>query len=123
MARVRRQGGANDKRLVLFGGKIKTPPLSEGARRAVGRMLRALQRGEVLTMPHSRAMPAIGVRCHELRVNDENRTWRIFYRTDEDAVVVVHSTDKTTRATPGHVIELCRARFRQYDEMVGGAGG
>ncbi len=39
-------------------------------------LLRDLQEGESLGMPHSRPMPGIGPRCHELRVNDENKTWR-----------------------------------------------
>jgi hypothetical protein len=45
-------------------------------------MLRLLQRGASLGLPHSRPMPVIGSRCHELRIQDENRTWRIVYRVD-----------------------------------------
>ena len=30
----------------------------------------------------------IGPRCHELRVNDEDQTWRIVYRIDTDAIVI-----------------------------------
>jgi phage-related protein len=34
-------------------------------------------------------MPDIGPRCHELRVKDEQAEWRIIYRTDPDAVLVL----------------------------------
>ena len=30
-------------------------------------------------------MPNLGRRCHELRIRDESRNWRIVYRVDEDA--------------------------------------
>lgn len=33
-------------------------------------------------MPHSRPMPGIGSRCHELRIVDVNATWRMVYRVD-----------------------------------------
>jgi phage-related protein len=45
--------------------------------------------GEKLTMPHSRPMPTIGRRCHELRVTDEDKTWRIVYRIYDDAIVIL----------------------------------
>lgn len=34
-------------------------------------------------------MPSIGARCHELRINDETGTFRIIYRVDSDAIVIV----------------------------------
>ena len=37
------------------------------------------------------------------------------YRTDEDAVIVIHWFEKKTAQTPGPVLELCRARLREYD--------
>jgi len=39
-----------------------------------------LQRGNTLSMPHARPMPAIGPHCYELWVKDENKTWRIIYQ-------------------------------------------
>lgn len=51
-------------------------------------LLRRLQRGESLGMPHSRPMPGVGKRCHELRVGDPAANWRIVYRTDRDAIVI-----------------------------------
>ena len=77
-------------------------------------LLRELQDGEQLSMPHSRPMPAIGLRCHELRVNDLNKTWRLIYRIDPDAIVVLEVFEKKTNATPRHVIEVCRRRLMSY---------
>ena len=69
---------SSDKELVWFAGEVKTPSFSSEARIEVGYLLRLLQKGESLSMPQSRPMPGIGSRCHELRINDEDKTWRIF---------------------------------------------
>ncbi len=106
------------KVLMVLRGEIKTPPMSQEARREVGLLLRSLQEGELLSLPQSRPMPVIGPRCHELRVNDAGQTWRVMYRLDPDAVVVVDVFAKKTRATPDRVIEDCRRRLKRYDEAV-----
>ena len=41
-----------------------------------GTLLRRLQAGARLAMPHARAMPSIGSRCHERRIVDAGKTWR-----------------------------------------------
>ena len=81
-------------------------------------MLRQLQGDTKLGLPHSRPMPGIGARCHELRVVDEGATWRIIYRLDDDAVVIVDVFSKKTRQTPARAIADCRRRLRQYDELT-----
>ena len=63
-------------------------------------------------------MRGIGARCHELRIVDEGATWRIIYRLDDDAVVIVDVFSKKTRQAPGQVIADCRRRLRQYDELT-----
>jgi len=60
-------------------------------------------------------MPAIARRCHELRINDANATWRIVHRNDPDAIVIVDVFSKKTTATPVGVLEACRRRLREYD--------
>ena len=67
-------------------------------------------------MPHSRPMPGIGARCHELRARDEDKNWRIIYRIARDAVVIADVFEKTSRTTPTHVIDACRQRLARYDE-------
>lgn len=66
-------------------------------------------------MPHSRSMPSIGPRCHELRINDAGAWWRIVYRIDPDAIVIVEVFSKRTPKTPKAVIESCKKRVREYD--------
>ena len=65
-----------DRPLAWLHGEVKTPPLSAEARVEVGVLLRRLQSGERLAMPHSRPMPMLGPRCHELRIPDGARSWR-----------------------------------------------
>jgi len=66
-------------------------------------------------------MPSIGRRCHELRITDQTAAWRIVYRTDSDAVVIVDIFAKKTQKTPAAVIQRCKARLEAYDEV--GKGG
>ena len=103
---------------MILRGEIRTPPMSESARRETGFLLRRLQQGELLALPHSRPMPNIAPRCHELRVNDENKTWRIIYRIDDDAIVVVDVFEKKTQKTPREVIGNCQRRLRLYDSAA-----
>lgn len=110
-----------DKPLAWLAGEIKTPPLSSEARQEAGVLLRRLQRGDVLSLPESRPMPSIGVRCHELRIDDvqQKREWRVVYHLGRHAIAVLEVFQKTTRATPSHVIEACKRRladFRKVDE-------
>lgn len=107
----------NDKPLVWLHGEIQTPPFSKEARLEAGFLLRLLQKGELLSLPHSRPMPSIGVRCHELRVNDKSQTWRIIYRTDSDAVVILDVFVKKTAQTSRRVIDTCRRRLQEYDSL------
>jgi phage-related protein len=71
-----------------------------------------------LAMPHSRPMPTIAARCHELRIQDRDKTWRIIYRIDTDAIVIAEVFAKTSQATPQLVIETSRRRFRRYDKAI-----
>jgi phage-related protein len=100
------------KPLVWLHGEVRTPPLTAAARVEAGLLLRCLQRGESLGPPQSRSMPAIGGRCHELRVVGAAATWRVVYRIDADAIVVADVFAKKTRATPRPVIDACRQAAR-----------
>lgn len=105
-----------DKPLAWLHGEIKTPPFSKDARLEAGFLLRRLQGGESLKMPQSGTMPEIGARCHELRIKDGPAEWRIIFRMDPDAIVIAEVFRKKTRKTPHSVIEVCRRRFRSYDD-------
>ena len=104
-----------DKPLAWLHGEIKTPPFSLPARLEAGLLLRRLQRGEALSMPHSRPMPSVGKRCHELRIDDTGRAWRIVYKLDPDAIVILAVFEKKTQRTPQRVLAACRRRLADYD--------
>ncbi len=69
----------------------------------------------MLTMPHSRPLPTIGPNCHELRIQDRDKTWRIVYQIEEDAIVLLEVFEKRTQTTPNSVIETCKRRLTLYD--------
>ena len=103
-----------DKPLLWSHGEIKTPPFSLEARIEAGVLLRRLQRGESLGMPHSRPMRSIGAQVHELRINDETTTWRIVYHVATDAIVILDIFAKKSQQTPLTVITTCHRRLQQY---------
>jgi phage-related protein len=60
-------------------------------------------------------MPVIGPRCHGLRINDTDGTWRLIYRLVHDAVILGEVFRKKTATTPRQVIDACTRRFEAYD--------
>lgn len=111
-------GRESGKPLVWLHGEVKTPPFSKEGRIEAGTLLRFLQAGEKLALPHSRPMPVIGSRCHELRIQDKNVTWRIMYRADSDAIIIADVFAKKTSATPRQVIDVCKQRLAEYDKAA-----
>lgn len=106
----------HDKPLRWLHGMVRTPPFSAEARIEAGYLLRRLQRGDSLGLPHSRPLPVIGPRCHELRLVDRDSTWRILYRIDLDAVVILEVFSKKTRVLPDSIREACQQRLKDYDD-------
>lgn len=107
----------SEKPLAWLRGEVKSPPFSREARIEAGFLLRRLQRGENLAMPHARPMPVIGLHCYELRIRDASHNWRLIYRIDPDAIVIADVFDKKTGLTPNEMIENCRRRLRDYDAI------
>ena len=103
-----------DKPLVWLNNEIKTPPFSTDARIEAGVLLRRLQAGDNISLPHSRPMPVIGKNCHELRIQDVNTTWRIMYHIDAIAIVILEVFAKNTPQTPKPVLDTCKARLKLY---------
>ena len=96
------------KPLVWLHGEIKTPPFTPEGRQETGMLLRLLQEGEQLQMPQAEPLPNVGPRCGALRVRDAEHNWRIMYRVDSDAVLVLEVYSKKTRRIPDEVIERCQ---------------
>lgn len=107
-----------DKPIVWLHGQVKTPPFSPPARIEAGVLLRRLQAGENLRLPHCRPMPAIGPGCHELRIIDRQVTWRIVYYLDRNAVVILDVFAKKTATTPKPIITNCQRRLAEYLRIV-----
>ncbi len=105
------------KPLAWLKGEVKTPPFGKQARIEAGCLLRDLQEGERLGLPHSRPMPSIGRRCHELRITDENAIWRIVYRIDSDAIIIADVFKKKTQQTPKQGLEDRKRRLKRYDQF------
>lgn len=103
-----------DKPLVWLHGEVKSPPFSAAARLEAGFLLRRLQRGENIGLPESRRMRAIGPGCHELRIADGERGWRIMYKIESDAIVVLEVFEKKTQKTPKRVLDVCKERLKVY---------
>ncbi len=112
---------AGHRPLVWLHGAVKTPPFTAAARTEAGLLLRRLQRGDKLSLPHARPMPVLGPRCGELRISDAEATWRILYRLDPDAVIILAVFAKKTPATPMVILDACAARLAKYD--VNSRGG
>jgi phage-related protein len=109
---------SREKPLVWLHGEVKTPPFSKETRIEAGYLLRRLQQGDSLSLPWSRPMPSIGTRCHELRIIDANANWRILYRIDRDAIIIVDVFQKKTRQTPQTVIDTGKRRLRMYTKAL-----
>ena len=105
------------KPLVWLHGEVKTPPFSVEARIEAGVLMRRLQEGVNIALPHARPMPSLGRSCYELRIPDENRTWRIVYYVDAVAIVILDVFAKTTSQTPQRVIDVCKARLKRYKSI------
>ena len=46
------------------------------------------------------------------------RPWRIVYRVDPDAVLILEVFKKKSQKTPEAVIRTCKARLRAYDQIA-----
>ncbi len=103
-----------DKPIAWLHGEVKTPPFSAEARIKAGFLLRRLQQGESLGMPDSRPMTSIGKGCHELRIKDIDKTWRIIYCIDEDAIVILEVFAKKSQKTSRKIINVCKQRLAHY---------
>jgi phage-related protein len=82
--------------------------------RDLGRLLRHLQNGRLLAMPHSRPMPVVALGVEELRVKDASGQYRSFIvRKAPCGILVLHVFAKKSRETPRGEIELARRRLRE----------
>ena len=115
---IRKDEQTTPKPLAWLHGEIKTPPFTEKGRKEAGYLLRLLQRGEKLGMPQAEPLPTVGPRCGAIRVPDGAHNWRIMYRVDPDAVLIVEVYPKKTRKIPQEIIDRCKKRLKNYDDAA-----
>jgi DNA-binding XRE family transcriptional regulator len=60
----------------------------------------------------------MGKACHELRIVDKTKTWRIIDALHSQAIVVLHVFQKSTLQTPKAAIELSKARLKEFKDTV-----
>jgi phage-related protein len=108
-----------NKPLVWLHGEVRSPPFSRQGRLEAGELLREVQEGEAIGFPQCRPMPSIGHGCHELRVIDGTRSWRIIYAIEPEAILILEVFAKKTVTTPKRVSDACRRRLTRYRSIKG----
>lgn len=82
-------------------------------RRERGKAIFDLQKGEVLTMPISRAMPSVAPGVAEVRIRDHSGIYRVFYYVASPrGILVFHAFVKKTQGTPKHELHLAKKRLK-----------
>jgi phage-related protein len=76
-------------------------------------LLPDLQLGHALSMPLSRAMPAVGSGVAEIRIQDASGAYRAFYVTRVADAVVFHAFVKKSWKTPEQEIQLGKKRLKE----------
>lgn len=109
------QTGRPCKPLVWLHGEVKTPPFTPKGRQEAGMLLRLLQEGEPVGMPHAEPLPDVGQGCGALRVRDAEHNWRIICRIYADAVLILEVYSKKTPKIPDEVIRRCKQRIKRYE--------
>lgn len=84
----------------------------EDARNDAGYQLDKVQRGN---LPDDfKPMPSIGKGVEEIRIWDDNGTYRVIYTARvADAVYVLHAFQKKTQATAKRDIQLAKVRYAE----------
>lgn len=68
-------------------------------------------------MPQAEPLPEVGRGCGALRIRDAQHNWRIMYRIDSDAVLILEVYSKKTQRIPDEVIRRCKQRIKQYESV------
>ncbi len=74
-----------------------------------------LQSGEELTYVTIVFTVILGILGYRIISRYKTSNWRVVYRIDTDAIVILEVFQKKTQATPKYVIDNCKRRIKQYD--------
>jgi len=69
-------------------------------------------------LPQAEPLFVVGPRCGAIRVRDGEHNWRIMYRVDPDAILILDVYAKKTRRIPDEVIARCKRRLKNYDHAA-----
>lgn len=81
---------------------------SKEIRHEFGFLIYRLQKGDLLTMPHSKPMPSVAQGVSELRIQGTDGIYRAFYylkSEDEEGILILHCFKKKSQKTPIREIE------------------
>jgi len=80
-------------------------------------LLRRIENGDVLQMPHSKSLASMASGLYELRVRDERGNIRLFYYVRrKDAVYLLHALRKKTRIISNKDRKLVLKRINEITE-------
>ena len=83
-------------------------------RKELGKAIYDLQRGEILSMPLSRAITSIAPGAAELRIRDRAGIYRVFYYVrSARGILVFHAFQKKDRTTPLQEVKMGRKRLKE----------
>lgn len=105
------------KFLVWLEGEVKSPPLllrRDGKRLACS--CGCFRKGSDSVCLMRSLCRALDRGAAPYEFADAQHNWRIVYRVDQDAVLVLEVYAKMTRKIPDEVLERCKRRLRQYDD-------
>lgn len=105
------------KAVVFLGDSLKClRDFPEDARHDAGYQLDKIQRGE---QPDDfKPMPSIGKGVEEIRIWDDSGTYRVIYTARmADAVYVLHTFQRKTKATSKRDIDTVKERFVHLKRM------
>ena len=90
--------------------------LPDGAKNEIFTLLRRLEAGETLEMPHCRSLSSLAHGLYELRVRDAAGQIRLFYYTKLRGIIyLLHALRKTTRIISKQERKLILRRLRYIE--------
>jgi len=94
--------------------------LSTEVRKAFGKAILDLQRGQRLAMPVSRSLSIVAPGVEELRIKDADGIYRAFYLVkSKTGILIFHAFVKKTQKTPAQEIEIGRKRLKEMLDEEG----
>ena len=84
-------------------------------------LLRRMESGEFLTMPHARSLASVVHGFYELRVRDFQGIVRVFYYTKiQGSIFLVHSLRKKSKTIPDKDRDLILRRIKELNNRYRG---